>query len=101
MPYSIPASTNILIYFRNSTIFILVGNLCVCEFVMVSGVYILLCPPGRKGALFFSHIQLQSHHKDLNPSLWLYYYGKVIAESENNTNNRKGLTVYGAFNLNK
>ena len=68
---------------------------------MVRGVYILLCPPGRKDTLFFLHIQLPSHQKDLNPSMWLYYYGKVIVELENNTNNRKKLTVYGACNLTK
>ena len=90
------------IYFGNSTIlFILVGTICVCEFAMVPGAYILLCPPGRKGTLFFLHIQLHNHQKDLNPSLWLYYYGKVIVELENNTNNRKRLTVYGACNLTK
>ena len=67
MPYSIPGSTKILIhiYFGNSTIFfILVGTLCVCEFAMIPGVYILLCPPGRKGTLFFLHIQLHSYQKD-------------------------------------
>ena len=68
---------------------------------MVRGVYILLCPPGRKDTLFFLHIQLPSHQKDLNPSMWLYYYGKVIVELENNTNNRKRLTGYGACNLTK
>ena len=93
MPYSIPGSTKILIYilWQQHHFFILVGTLCVCEFAMVPGVYILLCPPGRKGTLFFLHIQLHNHQKDLNPSLWLYYYGKVIVELENNTSNRKRL----------
>ena len=44
MPYDIPSFTKILIYFGNSTIFVLVGALSVCEFAMVPGVYILLCP---------------------------------------------------------
>ena len=49
MPYSITGSTKTLIYFGNSTIlFILVGTLCVCEFAMVPGVYILLCPQEEK-----------------------------------------------------
>ena len=82
MPYSIPSFTKILIYFGNSTIFVLVGALSVCEFAMVPGVYILLCPQEEK-VLFFLNIQLHSHQKDLNPYLWLYY-GKVIAELEKN-----------------
>ena len=82
-------------------LFISVGSLCVCEFAMVPVVFILLCPLGRKGTLFYLHIQLHNHEKDLNPSLWLYYYGKVIAELENNTNNRNRLTVYGTCNLTK
>ena len=102
MSYSTPGSTKILIYFGKSTIFVyLVATLCVCKFAMVPGVYILLCPPGRKSTLFFLHIQLHNHEKDLNPSLWLYYYGKVSAELENNTNNRRRLTVYGTCNLTK
>ena len=81
------------IYFDNSTIlFILVGTICVFEFAMVPGVYILLCPPGRKGTLFFLHI-----HYII---IWLYHYSKTIVELENNTN-RKRLTVYGACNLTK
>ena len=82
-------------------LFTLVGTLCVCEFAMVSGVNIFLCPPGRKGTFFLLHIQLHNHQKDLNPSLWLHYYGKVFSELENNTNNRKRLTIYGACNLTK
>ena len=103
MPYSIPGSTKILIYilWQQHHFFILVGTLCVCEFAMVPGVYILLCPPGRKGTLFFLHIQLHNHQNDLNPCLWLYYYGKVIAELEKNTNNKKRQTVHGACNLTK
>ena len=84
MPYSIPGSTKILIYilWQQHHFFILVGTLCVCEFAMVPGVYILLCPQEEK-VLFFLNIQLHSHQKDLNPYLWLYY-GKVIAELEKN-----------------
>ena len=45
MPYSIPASTKILVYilWQQHHFLILVGILCVCEFAMVPGVYILLC----------------------------------------------------------
>ena len=65
-------------------------------------VYILLCPQEEKVAtLFFQHIQLHNHQNDLNPCLWLYYYGKVIAELEKNTNNKKRQTVHGACNLTK
>ena len=71
MPYSIPGSTKIIMYklWQQHHFFILVATLCVCEFVMVPGVYILLCPPGRKDTLFFLQIQLPSHQKDLNPSM--------------------------------
>ena len=50
MPYSIPNSNEILIYFDNSTpfLFILVGTLSVCEFAMVLGMYILLFPQEEK-----------------------------------------------------
>ena len=70
MPYSIPGSTKILIYilWQQHHFFILVGTLCVCEFAMVPGVYILLCPQEEK-VLFFLNIQLHSHQKDLNPYL--------------------------------
>ena len=55
MPYSVPSSTKILIYFGNSTSFVLVGPLSVFEFAMVP------VSPGRKGTLFFLHIQLHNH----------------------------------------
>ena len=51
MPYSIPSSTKILTLATAPFLFILVGILSVCEFGMVPGVYILLFPPGRRGAL--------------------------------------------------
>ena len=51
MPYSIPSSTKILTLATAPFLFILVGILSVCEFAMVPGVYILLFPPGRRGAL--------------------------------------------------
>ena len=38
--------------------------------------------PGRKGTLFFLHIQLDNHQKDLNPWLSTYYYGKFMAKLE-------------------
>ena len=71
MPYSIPGSTKILIYilWQQHHFLILVGTLCVCVFAMVPEVYILLFPPGSEGTLFFLHIQLRNHQKDLNPSL--------------------------------
>ena len=56
MPYGIRGFIRILIKIGNSTIFlILVGTLCVCEFAMVPGVYILLCSPGRRGTLLPIH----------------------------------------------
>ena len=67
MPYDIPSFTKILIYFGNSTIFVLVGALSVCKFAMVPGVYILLSLE-RKGALFFLQIQLHNH-QDSSPCL--------------------------------
>ena len=88
MPYSIPSSTKLLIYFGNSTIFVLVGNLSVCEFDMEPRVYILLCPQEEK-IHFFLQLQLHNYQKDLNPCLWLYYYSRIIAELEKNTNNKK------------
>ena len=62
MPYSIPCSTKIIMYklWQQHHFFILVATLCVCEFVMVPGVYILLCPPGRKGTLLPTHSAAQS-----------------------------------------
>ena len=65
MPYSIPGSTKILIYilWQQHYFLILVGTLCVCEFAMVPGVFILLYPPGREGTLFFLDIQLHNHQK--------------------------------------
>ena len=44
MPYSIPSSTKILTLATALLLFILVGPLSVCEFAMVPGVYISLCP---------------------------------------------------------
>ena len=76
MPYSIPSSTKIFTLATVPFLFILVGAMSVCGFIV---------PPGRKGTLFFLHIQLNNHQKDLNPCLSLYYYGKFIAELEKNT----------------
>ena len=44
MPYSIPSSAKILTLVTAPFLFISVGALSVCEFAMVPGVYILLCP---------------------------------------------------------
>ena len=65
MPFVIRGSTKFLYTLMTAPFsFILVGTLCVCQFAMTSGVYILLCPPGRKGTLFFLQIQLHNHQKD-------------------------------------
>ena len=50
MPYSIPGSTKFRMYilWQQHYFFILVGTICVCEFAMVPGVYILLCPQEEK-----------------------------------------------------
>ena len=100
--WSIPSSTKILIYFGNSTIFVCFSwHPPVCDFAMVPGVYILLCPQEEK-VLFFLHIQLHNHQKDLNPCLlWLYHYGKNIVELEKNKNNKNRQNVHGACNLTK
>ena len=81
MPYSIPSSIKVLIYFGNSTIFVHFSwhPLWICY--EARSVYFTVSL-GRKGTLFFLHIQLHNHQKDLNPCLWLYYYGKVIVELE-------------------
>ena len=81
MPYSIPSSPKILTLVTASILFILVGTLSVWEFAMVPGVYILLCSQEEK-LLFFLHIQLHNHQKDLSLCLSLYYYGKVIVKLE-------------------
>ena len=44
MPYSIPSSTKILTLAVAPFLCILLGLLSVCEFAIVPGVYILLCP---------------------------------------------------------
>ena len=44
MSFSIPGSTKILTLVTAPFLFILVGALSVCEFSMVLGEYILLCP---------------------------------------------------------
>ena len=91
MPYGIPSSTKTLA-FTAPFLFILLGALSIWEFAMVPGVYILLCPQGRKGTLFFLHIQLHDYQQHLNPCLWLYYYGKVIVELEKTET--RNLTVF-------
>ena len=93
MPYSIPGFTKCLIYFGNNTIFVYFSWHPLCLWICYGARSLhFTVSPGRKGTLFFLHIQLRSHQKDLNCSLWLYYYGKVIVELENNANNRKRLT---------
>ena len=108
MPYSIPGSTKILIYFDNSTIFVYFSwhPLCLWIYYGARNVNFTVSSE-RKGTLFFLHIQLHNHQNDLNPFLWLYYYGKVIAELEKNTTKKDIImfmnkkTVHGACNLTK
>ena len=45
--------------------------------------------PGRKGTLYFIHIQLHNHQRDLDPCLWLYYYGNFIVELEKKNKKNK------------
>ena len=102
MPYSILGSTKILIYFGNRTIFVYFSWHPLCLWICYGARSAhFTVSPRRKGTLFFLHIQLRNHQNDLNPCLWLYYYGKVIAELEKNTNNKKRQTVHGACNLTK
>ena len=96
MPYNIPGSIKILIYFGNNTSFVYLS----WHSVSMPGMYILLCPLGRKGTLLPTHSVEQSSErfKPLSVTILLW---QVIVELENNTNNRKKLTVYGAWNLTK
>ena len=90
MPYGIPNSTKILVYFYNSTIFVYFGWYPLCLWICYGARSVhFTVSPGRKGTLFFLHIQLHNHQKDLNPCLWLYYYGKVIVELEKNKQQKK------------
>ena len=98
MSYSIPSSTKISTLTTAPFLFISVGALSVCEFAMVPGVYIFLCPQEKNVLLFPTHSAAQSS-KRFKP-LPLYYYGKVIDELEKNTNNELNC-VYGACNLTK
>ena len=102
MPYSIPSFTKILMYSGNSTIFVYFSwhPLCLWICYGARNVHFTLYPR-RKGTLFFLHIQLHNHQNDLNPCLWLYYYGKVIGGLEKNINNKKRQTVHGTCNLTK
>ena len=60
MPYSIPGSTKILIYFGNSTSFVLVGPLSVCEFAMVPECTFYCVPRKKRYTLFPTHSASQS-----------------------------------------
>ena len=75
--------STILIYFDNSTIFVYFSwhPLCLWICYGVRSVHFTVST-GRKGTLFFLHIELHNHQNNLNRCLWLYYYGKVIAELE-------------------
>ena len=93
MPYRITCSTKILTLARAPFLFILVGVLC--EFAMASSGYILLSPLLPEGKDV--HIQQHFHQKDLNFCLPLYYYSKVIVESERTqtSSTLKFLFVFG------
>ena len=82
--YNIYRSTKVLTLTTAPFLFISVGALSACEFAMVPGLDILLCPRKKRYTLLPEstdiHIQQQNHRKDLNPCLSLYYYGKVIVE---------------------
>ena len=88
------------LYFDNSKIFVYFSWHTLCLLICHGdrSVHFTMYP-GRKGTLFFLDIQLHNHQNDLNPCMWLYYYGKVIAELEKNTNNKKRQTVPSACNL--
>ena len=59
MSYNISRYTKILTLTIASYLFILVGALSVCQFAMVPGVYILLCPKEEEVAtLFFLRTQI-------------------------------------------
>ena len=85
-------------------LFILVGVVSVCEFVMVSGVCILLCPRKKRCTLLLEgtdvHIQRHNYQKDLNLFRSLFYHAKVIVELAKNTN-KKFNCVYRAYDLTK
>ena len=75
MPYSICSSTKILTLVAAPFLFFLVGAQSVCEFAMVPGVYILLCPQGKKGILFFpthSATQLSKRFKPMSVTMLLW-----------------------------
>ena len=87
MPYDIPSFTKILMYFGNSTIFVLVGALYLWICYGARRVHFTVSLE-RKGALFFLQIPLYNHQKDSSPCLWLYY-GKVIVELKKKTQTTK------------
>ena len=102
MPYSIFSSTKTLIYFGNSNIFVYFSWLPLCLWFCYGARSVhFTVSPGRKGTLFFLHIQLHNHQKDLNPCLLLNYYGKVIVELEKNKQQQQKKTAHGACNLTK
>ena len=76
-------------YFGNSTIFVYSSWRPLCLWICCGARSVhFTVSPGRKGALFI-HIQLHNHQKDLDPCLWLYYYGNFIVELEKKNTNKK------------
>ena len=73
----------------------LVNTRCVCEFAMMAGVYILLCPQEEKYSLLptYSATQSPKRFKPLSVTILLY---KFIFELEKNISNKKRLTAHGA-----
>ena len=65
MSYSIPSPTKILTLTTAPFLFISVGALSVCEFFMVPGVYILMCPQeeevhsSSEGTYCYTHLAAQ------------------------------------------
>ena len=78
---------------------ILVGTLC--EFAMVPGVCILLCPSGRESTLFFLHIQLHNHQEDENPHCDYIIMARSLLNWKATQIIQKNVPVYGACNLTK
>ena len=103
MPYSIHSSTNI--FTLVTAPFILIGVLCLSVNLLWCQMCTFYCPLRKKRCILHTegtsiHIQQHIHQKDLNLCLPLYYYDKVIAELEKNTN-KEFNCVYSACNLTK
>ena len=86
---SIPSSTKIFNLATALFLFILVGFLCLSVNLLCCQECTFYCTLWKKRCTLLpdgtdKHIQQHIHEKDLNLCLRLYYYGKVLAELENN-----------------